>query len=97
MKIGCVFPHSEIGDDMSMVKDFFQTAEGLGYDHVLCIDHVLCNRESKGAPWAHYYTVDRSFHEPLTLFSYAAALTTKITFASAVLVLPQRQATLVAK
>ena len=72
MKIGCVFPHSEIGDDMSMVKDFFQTAEGLGYDHVLCIDHVLCNRESKGAPWAHYYTVDRSFHEPLTLFSYAA-------------------------
>ena len=48
MKIGCVFPHSEIGDDMSMVKDFFQTAEDLGYDHVLCIDHVLCNKEAKG-------------------------------------------------
>ncbi len=97
MKIGCVFPHSEIGDDMSMIKDFFQTAEGLGYDHVLCIDHVLCNREAKGSPWAHYYTVDRSFHEPLTLFAYASALTTKIIFASAVLVLPQRQATVVAK
>ncbi|MGZ0189804.1 MAG: LLM class flavin-dependent oxidoreductase, partial [Alphaproteobacteria bacterium] len=82
---------------MSMVKDFFQTAEGLGYDHVLCIDHILCNREAKGSPWAHYYTVDRSFHEPLTLFSYASAITEKITFATAVLVLPQRQATLVAK
>lgn len=97
MKIGCVFPHSEIGDDMSMIRDFFQTAEGLGYDHVLCIDHILCNRESKGAEWAHYYTVDRSFHEPLTLFAYASAVTTKITFASAVMVLPQRQAPLVAK
>jgi len=97
MKIGCVFPHSEIGDDMSLIRDFFETAEGLGYDHVLCIDHVLCNRDSKGAPWAHYYTVDRSFHEPLTLFAYASAFTSKITFASAVLVLPQRQAPLVAK
>jgi probable F420-dependent oxidoreductase len=58
---------------------------------------VLCNREAKGSPWAHYYTVDRSFHEPLTLFAYASALTTKIIFASAVLVLPQRQATVVAK
>lgn len=97
MKIGCVFPHSEIGDDMSMVKDFFQTAEDLGYDHVLCIDHVLCNKEAKGAPWAHYYTIKKTFHEPLTLFAYASALTSRITFASAVMVLPQRQAPLVAK
>lgn len=97
MKIGCVFPHSEIGDDMSMVRDFFQTAEGLGYDHVLCIDHVLQNREAKGSPWAHNYTIDRTFHEPLTLFAYASGITTTIKFASAVLVLPQRQATVVAK
>ena len=97
MKIGCVFPHSEIGDDVTMIRDFFQTAEGLGYDHVLCIDHVLQNREAKGSPWAHYYTTDRSFYDPLSLFSYAAALTERITFASAVLVLPQRQTALVAK
>lgn len=97
MKIGCVFPHSEIGDDMSMVRDFFQTAEGLGYDHVLCIDHVLQNRVAKGSAWANAYTIDRTFHEPLTLFAFASAITTRITFASAVLVLPQRQASVVAK
>lgn len=97
MKIGCVFPHSEIGDDMSLVRDFFQTAEGLGYDHVLCIDHILCNREAKGAPWASHYTADRTFHEPLTLFAYASGITSRIGFASAVLVLPQRQAPVVAK
>lgn len=97
MKIGCVFPHSEIGDDMSLIRDFFQTAEDLGYDHVLCIDHILCNREAKGWELASNYTVDRSFHEPLTLFAYASGFTSRIEFASAVLVLPQRQAPLVAK
>ena len=37
------------------------------------------------------------FHEPLTLFSYLAAITERLEFVSGVIVLPQRQSTLVAK
>jgi probable F420-dependent oxidoreductase len=37
------------------------------------------------------------FHEPLTLFSYLAAITQRLEFVSGVIVLPQRQGALVAK
>jgi probable F420-dependent oxidoreductase len=37
------------------------------------------------------------FHEPLTLFSYLAAITQRLEFVSGVIVLPQRQTALVAK
>ena len=38
-----------------------------------------------------------AFHEPFTVFSFMAAVTETIEFATAVLILPQRQAALVAK
>jgi probable F420-dependent oxidoreductase len=37
------------------------------------------------------------FHEPLTLFSYLAAITQRLEFVSGVIVLPQRQSALLAK
>jgi probable F420-dependent oxidoreductase len=43
------------------------------------------------------YTEADDFHEPLTLFSHLAAVTTRLEFVTGVLVLPQRQAALVAK
>jgi hypothetical protein len=36
-----VFPQSELGDDPVLVRDFAQTAEGLGSSHLLGFDHVL--------------------------------------------------------
>ena len=41
MRTGVVFPQAEIGDDPVLVRDFAQTAEGLGYTHLLVFDHVL--------------------------------------------------------
>jgi len=41
MKLGVVFPQTEIGNDRTVIRDYVQTAEGLGYDHVLAFDHVL--------------------------------------------------------
>ena len=41
MKLGVVFPQLEIGADPGVVKDYAQTAEGLGYDYLLVFDHVL--------------------------------------------------------
>jgi probable F420-dependent oxidoreductase len=43
------------------------------------------------------YLYDSQFHEPFTLFAYLSALTTRIEFATSILILPQRQTALVAK
>ena len=41
MKYGVVFPQTEFGNDIQAIKDYAQTAEGLGYDYLLVYDHVL--------------------------------------------------------
>lgn len=96
MRIGVAFPTTEIGNDPSAIRDFVQSAEELGYAHVTCIDHVVQAGRAE-AGWRAYYTRDNAFHEPLILFAFAAAVTKRIELAPAVLVLPQRQAALVAK
>lgn len=98
MKIGAIFPHLEIGDDPAVIRDWAQTAEGLGYSHIIAYDHVLgavhANREPK--LWGPY-TEESSFHEPFVLFGFFAACTTRIELATGILILPQRQTALVAK
>lgn len=41
MKLGVVFPQTEIGSDPVALRDFVQAVEGLGYDYILTYDHVL--------------------------------------------------------
>lgn len=98
MQIGAIFPHLEIGDDPVVIRDWAQTAEGLGYSHILAYDHVLgavhADREPK--LWGPY-TEESAFHEPFVLFGYFAAATTRIGLATGILILPQRQTALVAK
>lgn len=98
MKIGAIFPHLEIGDDPAVIRDWAQTAEGLGYSHIIAYDHVLgavhANREPK--LWGPY-TEESAFHEPFVLFGFFAACTTRIELATGILILPQRQTALVAK
>lgn len=98
MKIGAVFPHYEIGDDPVVIRDWAQTAEGLGYSHILAYDHVLGAVHAGREPrlWGPYDEQD-AFHEPFVLFGYLAACTTRVEFATGVVILPQRQTALVAK
>ena len=97
MRIGVVFPQAEIGPDPEAVKAFAQTAEDLGYAHLLAYDHVLGasvrNRPDFGGP----YTSDSLFHEVFVLFGYLAGVTERIELVSGVIILPQRQTVLVAK
>jgi probable F420-dependent oxidoreductase len=98
MKLGAVFPTCEIGNDPGAIRDFAQTAEGLGYSHLIVYDHVLgaehANREPKlTGP----YTEHDPFHEPFVLYGFLAAVTTRLELATGVLILPQRQTALVAK
>ena len=97
MRIGAVFPQTEIGADPAVIRDYVQALEGLGFDHLTAIDHVLGARNPSGPPHAKFYTRDRMFHEPLLLFAHLAAVTERIEFTTAILILSQRQTALVAK
>lgn len=97
IKLGVVFPHNEIGVDPIAIRDYAQGAEELGADHMMIYDHVLGADPDRPGGWDGPYDKDVAFHEPITLFSYMAAVTSKIVFGTCVLVLPQRQTGLVAK
>ncbi|MBO20609.1 MAG: LLM class F420-dependent oxidoreductase [Chloroflexi bacterium] len=97
MRLGAIFPQTEIGAAPSAVKDFAQAAEDLGYDHILVFDHVLGADASKRETWGRPYDKDDMFHEPFVMFGYLGAITEKIEFTTGVLILGQRQTGLVAK
>jgi probable F420-dependent oxidoreductase len=97
MKIGVVFPQTEIGADPAMVRDYAQAAEGLGYKHLLVYDHVVGASTANRPNWAGPYTSETQFHEPFVLFGYLAAITQHIELVTGVIILPQRQTVLVAK
>ena len=97
MRLGAIFPQTEIGADPSGVKDFAQAAEDLGYDHILVFDHVLGADQTKRDGWDKPYNKDDMFHEPFVMFGYLGAITEKIEFTTGVLILGQRQTGLVAK
>ena len=98
MDLGTVFPTTQIGSDPTVIRDFAQTAEGLGYRRLTVYDHVLgAVHADRIPPLSGPYTEHDPFHEPLVLLGYLAACTSSIELAVAVLVLPQRPTALVAK
>lgn len=98
MKLGAVFPTTEIGDDPAVLRDWVQAAEGLGYDHVVVYDHVLgAVHAGRQKPLMGPYAENHPFHEPLIVLTYLAALTKRIELVTGILILPQRQTALVAK
>src|SRR5688572_20543239 len=97
MKVGVVFPQTEIGNDPVVVRDYAQAAESLGYSHLLAYDHVAGADASTRPGWRGPYNHRSLFHEPLILFAHLGALTQRLQFVTGILVLPQRQTVLVAK
>lgn len=97
MRIGVVFPQTEIGSDQAVIKDYAQAAEELGYRHILAYDHVIGANPASRPGWRAPYTHLDSFHEPLVLFGFLAGLTQKIEFTTGIIILPQRQTVLIAK
>jgi probable F420-dependent oxidoreductase len=99
MRLGVVFPQTEIGDDVKVVREYALGTETVGYDFLAAFDHVLGHRPADPKGWLEKgpYTDLHPFHEVFVLFGYLAAITTTLEFATEVLVLPQRQTVLVAK
>ena len=97
MQTGLVYPQTEYPTDPAAVRDYAQTAEALGFTHVLAYDHVLGANPDRPGGWSGPYTHRESFMEPFVLFTYMAAVTTKLGFIPGILILPQRETALVAK
>ena len=96
MRIGVVFPQTELGGDVGAVRAYGEGVEALGFTHLLAYDHVVGADPQVHEGWAGPYDVSTTFHEPFVLFGYLAAVTT-IELVTGIIILPQRQTVLVAK
>jgi len=96
MRVGVVFPQTEIGADVGAVRAYVQRVEELGYRHVLAYDHVLGADPAVHTGWQGPYDLATTFHEPFVLFGYIAGLTS-LELVTGIIILPQRQTALVAK
>jgi probable F420-dependent oxidoreductase len=97
MRIGAVFPQTELGGDACAVRTYGQRVEEVGFTHLLAYDHVVGADPAVHTGWAGPYDVHTTFHEPLVMFGYLAAVTTTLELVTGVIILPQRQTVLVAK
>lgn len=97
MRIGAVFPQTEIGNNPRDIREYAQAVEQLGYTHILAYDHVLGASTATRPDWRGPYTSETPFHELFVLFGYLAACTRTIELVTDVIILPQRQTALVAK
>jgi probable F420-dependent oxidoreductase len=98
MEVGAIFPQTEIGTDLDEIRAFVHAVEDMGYDHIFVADHVLgADPQFYQHPSLGRYSYHSVVHEPLVLMAYMAAITTRITLSTGILILPQRQAVLVAK
>lgn len=103
MRIGAVFSQADSGTDPAAIRRWAIDAEQAGFEHLLVYDHILgASPERLGpGPFGSFphapYTSAHQFHEILVLFSHLAAVTSRISFVTSVLVLPQRQTAVAAK
>src|SRR5215216_6592619 len=96
MRIGAVFPQTEIGSEPIVVRDYAQAVEEMGYTHLLAYDHVLGAEPSGWPGWSGPYNYQSNFHEPFVLYGFLAAVAPKLGLVTGVIILPQRQTVLVA-
>ena len=97
MRVGVVFPQTEIGADPAGVKAYAQAVEELGFQHLMVYDHVVGADVSARPGWSGPYNSEHQFHEPMVLFGYLAAIAPSLELVTAVIILGQRQTALVAK
>jgi len=92
MQLGALVPFTDTGGDPSLVRDFAQQLEAMGYDFLEAPDHVLGGKPEPGQTIA-----SDMFHDPFVLLGFLSGVTTKLQFSTGVLILAQRQTALVAK
>ena len=93
-----LFPFGDTGGDPSLVRDFAQGLETMGYDFLEVPDHVLgANPARTESADPTRVIADSLYHDPFVLLGFLSAATTKLAFSTGVLIVAQRQTALVAK
>ncbi len=96
MQLGTLLPLGDIGGDPAVLRDYAEAAAEIGYDFIEAPDHVLGVNPASRPGWDRNTSADL-FHDPFVLFGYLAGCVPRLGFSTGVLILPQRQAALVAK
>ena len=96
MRIGVIYPQTELPTDPDTVRAYVHGVEDLGYQHIEIYDHVLGADPAVHTGWKGPYDVDTTFHEPLVFYGFLAALTS-LELVTGIIVAPQRQTALLAK
>jgi probable F420-dependent oxidoreductase len=96
MKLTVEFPSVSYREGPEGVRRFARAVEQIGFDHIDVFDHVVMGFPIEGrAPGP--YPATMPILEAMMLLSHIGAVTSRVTMGTEVLVLPQRQPTLVAK
>ncbi len=96
MRIGTTFPQSELGGDVGAVQAYGQAVSALGFTHIGIYDHVLGADPDVHTGWRGPYDLSTTFHEPLVVFGYLAAIA-DVELVTQIIIAPQRQTALLAK
>jgi len=72
MKVGVVFPQTELGGDVGAVRAYAARVEELGFSHVLAYDHVVGADPQVHQGWNGPYDLSTTFDEPFVTASRAA-------------------------
>jgi probable F420-dependent oxidoreductase len=97
VKLGAVFPQTEIGADPDRVRAFGEGVAELGFDHLMAYDHVLGADRERHQHLVGPYRAEHMFHEILVVFGYLAAVVPGLELVTGVIIAPQRQTALLAK
>src|SRR6185295_13333344 len=96
MKLSVEFPSVSYREGPAAVLKMGKAIEEIGYDHIDIFDHVVMGHPIAGRPPGPYNAA-MPILEPFVTLGYLAAVTSRVTLGTEVLVLPQREPTLVAK
>ena len=96
MKLSVEFPSVSYREGPAAIADLARAIERIGYDHIDIFDHVVMGVPIEGRARGPYNAA-MPILEALTVLAYMAAVTSRVTLGTEVLVLPQRQPALVAK
>lgn len=97
MQTGAFVSESEIGRDLSALRDYAQAVQELGFDFLVTADHVVGADPKDHPELDRVYNIESYLHEPLMLGAYLAGVAPRLGYLTGVVILPQRQTVLVAK
>ena len=108
IKLGATYPTLDLGTDPAVLRDWAVGAESIGFEEIFISEHVVGIDTRLRPDWEPLnpttlqtgkpiYDHASPFFEPFVAMGFLAAVTTRITLSSGILVVPQRQTALIAK